>query len=93
MQESMFRAPNIVKNKPYASSVLIPDLCTLEGGFNVGEGPSSLCFLLTPPGGSGRAARMLERVLALSSPEVASDLLGLGEDSLEDSSIALISAF
>lgn len=37
---------------------------------------------------------MLERVLALSSPEVASDLLGLGEDSLEDdSSVALISAF
>lgn len=36
---------------------------------------------------------MLARDLVLSSPEVASDLLGLEEDSLEDSAFTLISEF
>lgn len=65
---------------------LLPGLCTLEGGLKVAEGSSPLCFLLTPPGGAGSAARTPARVFVLFSSAAGSDLLGHREDCLEDDS-------
>lgn len=76
------------KNRKYVTyrkaKILLLSLCSLEGGLKIAEGSSPLCFLLRPPGGAGSAARTPARLLVLSSPAAGSDLLGHGEDSLED---------
>lgn len=64
--------------------MLLPSLCSLEGGLKIAEGSSPLCFLLRPPGGAGSAARTLAKLLVLSSPAAGSDLLGHEEDSLDE---------
>lgn len=58
----------------------------MEEGLKIAEWSSLLCFLLTPPGGAGSAARMPARLLELFSPAGGSGLLGHREGSLGDDS-------